>query len=70
MLGGLEADCGLAESRLLIRRGSTRWFPSGLPEEEVFVLTVELVRNSSPSGWMARLSPGFMMQAEASALRS
>jgi hypothetical protein len=62
MLGGLEADWGLAESRLLMRRGSTTWFcPSGLPEEEVVVFV--LLRNSSPSGWMARLSPGFMMQA-------
>lgn len=61
MLGGLEADWGLAESRLLMRRGSTWFCPSGLPEEEVVVFV--LLRNSSPSGWMARLSPGFMMQA-------
>ena len=70
--GGLEADWGLAESRLLMRSGSTTWFvPSGLPEEEVLVvvgLMLELFRNSSPSGWMARLSPGFMMQARATAL--
>lgn len=72
MLGGvLEADWGLAESRLLMRSGSTTWFvPSGLPEEEVVVgLTLELFRNSSPSGWMARLSPGFMMQARATGTR-
>lgn len=73
MLGGLEADWGLVESRLLMRSGSTTWFvPSGLPEEEVVVVVglvlLELFRNSSPSGWMARLSPGFMMQARATAL--
>lgn len=39
-------------------------FPPGLPEEVVVeLLTVELSKNSSPSGWIARLSPGFMMQA-------
>ena len=70
--GGLEADWGLAESRLLMRSGSTTWFvPSGLPEGEVVVvgrLVLELFRNSSPSGWRARLSPGFMMQARGTAL--
>ena len=63
MLDGLEVDCGLAESRLLMRRGSTV-FPSGLPEEVVVeLLTGELSRNSSPSGWRARLLSGSMILA-------
>lgn len=52
-MGGLEADAGEAESLLLMRRGSTRGASSCLPDE---------LRNNSPSGWMPRLSPGFMVQ--------
>lgn len=52
-MGGLEADDGETESLLLIRKGSTTGVSSCLPDE---------LRNNSLSGWMPRLSPGFMVQ--------